>query len=106
MKTLQDYGLASQLTINMKAAEIMDDSAYYYVYILRSGPYPEKHYSGLTKNLSARLKKHNDGVCSHTAKYRPWRIETAIAFSDKEKAITFEKYIKSGSGREFCRRHF
>ncbi|MEY2537994.1 MAG: hypothetical protein QOG67_1734 [Verrucomicrobiota bacterium] len=37
---------------------------------------------------------------------RPWRIETAIAFSSVTKARAFEKYLKSGSGREFARRCF
>jgi hypothetical protein len=42
----------------------------------------------------------------HTAKFRPWKVETAVAFSSETKARAFEKYLKSGSGREFSRRHF
>jgi hypothetical protein len=30
----------------------------------------------------------------------------SIAFRSKEKAVVFEQYLKSGSGREFARRHF
>ena len=78
---------------------------YHYVYILRSIQYQEHHYTGTTSDLNARLLKHNEGGCPHTAKYKPWRIETAIAFTDKEKAVAFEAYLKSGSGREFARRH-
>ena len=77
-----------------------------YVYILVSETHPERHYVGTTSNLSARLRKHNEGGCPHTAKYKPWRIETAIAFLDAAKAVAFEAYLKSGSGREFARRHF
>ena len=33
-------------------------------------------------------------------------METYIAFSDKEKAMAFERYLKTGSGREFSRRLF
>jgi hypothetical protein len=33
-------------------------------------------------------------------------METAIAFTTKEKAMAFEKYLKTGSGPEFARRHF
>jgi len=29
-----------------------------------------------------------------------------IAFTDKEKALRFEKYLKSGSGRAFIKKHF
>ena len=79
---------------------------YHYVYILRSIEQPDHHYTGTTADLNARLKKHNEGGCPHTAKYKPWQIETAIAFSDKDKAVAFEAYLKTGSGREFARRHF
>jgi len=81
-------------------------SEWYYVYILVSDSNPDHHYTGCTTNLDARLKKHNEGSVSHTAKYRPWQIETAISFRSKEKARAFEAYLKSGSGREFARRHF
>lgn len=79
---------------------------FYYVYILVSVNDPSRHYIGFTHDLHARLKKHNEGGCPHTSKFKPWRIETATAFTSKEKAIAFETYLKSGSGREFARRHF
>ena len=84
----------------------MPATNYHYVYILTSLKDPNRHYIGITTNLTARLKKHNEGGSPHTAKYRPWRIETVIRFIDKEKATAFEAYLKSGSGREFSRRHF
>jgi putative endonuclease len=77
----------------------------YYVYILKS-ELGEHHYVGRTTDIQARLQTHNQGGCPHTAKFRPWNIETAIAFNSQEKAIAFELYLKSGSGREFSRRHF
>ena len=46
------------------------------------------------------------GEVPHTSKFKPWRIQTAIAFDGKEKACAFEKYLKTGSGREFTKRHF
>jgi hypothetical protein len=40
---------------------------------------------------------------SHTpARYKPWRIKTYVAFSDEKRAVAFEKYLKSGSGRAFA----
>jgi hypothetical protein len=30
----------------------------------------------------------------------------AIKFEDDQKALAFEKYLKSGSGRAFANRHF
>jgi len=81
----------------------MDEA--YYVYILKS-EMGDHHYVGRTTNLQARLQTHNQGGCPHTAKFRPWNIETAVTFKSQEKAIAFELYLKSGSGREFSKRHF
>jgi putative endonuclease len=78
----------------------------YYVYILRSIGHPNQTYIGYSSDLKARLKKHNEGGVPHTAKHKPWRIETAISFRSKDRARTFEQYLKSGSGRQFARRHF
>jgi predicted GIY-YIG superfamily endonuclease len=77
---------------------------FHYVYILKSLKDSGRYYTGLTDDLEARLNKHNEGACSHTAKHRPWRIETAIAFRSPEKAATFEKYLKSHSGRAFAKK--
>ena len=53
---------------------------------------------GHTADLWERLKKHNKGDVPHTAKFRPWKVETYIAFESEEKSIAFEHYLKSGSG--------
>ena len=79
---------------------------FHYVYILHSLTNDDRHYVGLSEDLEERLKKHNAGQCQHTSKFGPWQIETAIAFRSKEKAVTFEKYLKSHSGRAFARKHF
>lgn len=76
-----------------------------YVYILVSEGNETVHYTGRARDLEERLAEHNRGSCTHTSKNRPWRIETAIAFKNPGKALAFEKYLKSGSGREFARRH-
>jgi putative endonuclease len=76
-----------------------------YVYILHSIPSPEKFYVGVTKDLRSRLQKHNAGDVSHTSKFLPWEIKTYIAFTDEKQAVTFEKYLKSASGRAFSRKH-
>jgi len=79
---------------------------FHYVYILVSESDPNRHYVGSTSDLSARLAAHNAGKVSHTSKHKPWRVETAVAFRNKTKVTAFERYLKSGSGREFARRHF
>lgn len=77
-----------------------------FVYILRSAIAPDRHYVGLTCDVTARLAVHNSGGSHHTAKNRPWRLLAAVEFSDEGRAARFETYLKSGSGRAFCRRHF
>lgn len=76
----------------------------YYVYILQSINRPEKVYRGYSKNLSVRLQEHNFGSCRYTAKYRPWKIIFYAVFTEKIKALKFEKYLKSSSGIAFARK--
>lgn len=77
---------------------------FYYVYILQSEKDHNHFYTGFTKNLDIRLTYHNSGRCPHTSKFKPWRIKTAIAFTDREKALDFEKYLKTSSGRAFVKK--
>lgn len=76
-----------------------------FVYILKSVNHPEQYYVGLTSNPEARLRAHNDGLSPHTANHRPWRTLVRIEFDDEAAAVKFERYLKTGSGREFARRH-
>ena len=73
-----------------------------YVYLLESVACPGEVYIGRTNDLRGRLADHNAGKSPHTAKYKPWRLVTYIGFSDEAKAIAFERYLKSGSGRAFA----
>ncbi len=76
----------------------------YYVYLIESESVPGRRYVGLTSDLRRRLDDHNAGKSPHTAKYKPWRLVTYIAFSDRRKAEEFERYLKSGSGHAFANR--
>ena len=78
----------------------------FYVYVLQSIGDPERFYIGITEDLRTRIKKHNAGEVLHTAKFRPWTLKNYFAFADRKKAYAFEKYLKSGSGRAFSKRHF
>ncbi len=77
---------------------------YYYVYILQSENDSEKFYTGFTDDLESRLRAHNQGKCVNTSKFVPWRVKTAIAFTNNEKALAFEKYLNSASGRAFAKK--
>jgi putative endonuclease len=66
-----------------------------YVYILQSEKDNERFYVGLTDNLHDRLKRHNAGEMTHSFKWRPWKIKTAIAFTNRDRAVDFERYLKT-----------
>lgn len=73
-----------------------------YVYLLESNSEPARRYVGLLSDLKRRLGEHNAGKSIHTAKLRPWRLVTYVAFSNRAKAEDFERYLKSGSGHAFA----
>ena len=80
---------------------------FYYVYFLTDCATSSHHYVGYTSLKPAeRLAVHNSGSVPHTSKYRPWRINAAIAVDSEEKAIALERYFKSHSGRAFANKHF
>lgn len=76
----------------------------WYVYILRSIEFPEQEYVGATEDLKRRIPEHNAGKSSHTAKFRPWKLIWYCAFPDKHRALAFEAYLKSHSGRAFTKK--
>ncbi|MAF20220.1 MAG: GIY-YIG nuclease family protein [Candidatus Peribacteraceae bacterium] len=79
----------------------------YHVYLLRSIKHPRMTYVGFTtKDVRNRMDEHNLGLTKTTAPHIPWAIETVITFNDILKAKTFERYLKSGSGYSFAKRHF
>jgi len=77
-----------------------------YVYLLESINFPSQTYIGLTDNLRKRLAAHNGGQAKHTRKFKPWRLVTYLAFSEDDKAVAFERYLKSSSGRAFANKRF
>ena len=77
-----------------------------YVYILQSDIEPERFYVGTTADPERRLYEHNSGKSIHTNKHKPWQLKVCIGFSDHAKAHQFEKYLKTGSGRAFAKKHF
>jgi predicted GIY-YIG superfamily endonuclease len=69
------------------------------VYILTSVASPTTTYVGITSYLPSRLAAHNAGHSPHTARQRPWRPLVVIEFDDEQRALAFERYLKTGSGR-------
>lgn len=77
-----------------------------FVYLLQSLRSPNEVYIGVTSDVERRLDAHNSGCSPHTAKHRLWRVLITVEFPAEPRAVAFEKYLKSGSGRAFAKRHF
>jgi putative endonuclease len=78
----------------------------HFVYIVRSRSDPSRFYTGLTSHVAERIADHDSGRCPHTARAKPWEVVVVIEFASEQRAIAFEKYLKSGSGVAFSKRHF
>jgi len=76
----------------------------HYVYILNCAD--GKQYTGCTDDLKDRIERHKSGYVPATKERRPVELFSYVAFADKYKAFEFEKYLKSGSGRTFIKKHF
>ncbi len=76
----------------------------YYVYILQSLSHPDRFYTGRTNDVNRRLTEHNRHKNEFSSRYKPWHLKTYIAFRSKEQAISFERYLKTPSGRAFAKK--
>ena len=72
------------------------------VYILHSST-SQKHYTGFTSNLAQRLLSHNELGKDWTANYRPWQLIYSKEFATKKEAMEYEKWLKTGAGRDFVK---
>ncbi len=72
----------------------------YYVYIIKSEK-DGSHYTGLTTNLSRRLRGHNKSDTKTTKSRKPWRLIYTEEVGPRAVARSREKYLKSGAGREW-----
>jgi len=72
----------------------------HYVYILKLKN--AQYYIGYTSNIQERIERHRRGeACETTKRIAMESLEFYAAFSTKEKASDFEKYLKSSSGFAF-----
>ena len=74
----------------------------YYVYALRS--LNRKYiYVGMTADLARRVAEHNNGASRATKPYRPFSLIYTEEQADRQSARKREKYLKSGTGKEFLK---
>ena len=76
-----------------------------FVYVLKNTEQPPRYYTGLTSDVAERFATHNQNNGQWSARHRPWRIDFVIEFADAARAARFERYLKSGSGVAFAKRH-
>lgn len=75
----------------------------HYVYLLICSD--KKTYIGCTDDLKERIIRHNKGNIPATKMRLPVILIEYFAFKNKYTAFNFEKYLKSGSGRAFLKKH-
>jgi predicted GIY-YIG superfamily endonuclease len=73
----------------------------WYVYILRCAN--GELYKGCTNNIKELFERHCNGYVDSTKNLLPVELIGYTAFNDKYKAFLFEKYLKTGSGRAYCK---
>ncbi len=75
----------------------------YYIYILQSKK-DKSYYTGFTLNLKERIEYHNAGQQKYTKSKTPWQLKWYCVFKNKQRALKFEQYLKSGSGNAFAKK--
>jgi len=74
----------------------------YFTYVLKSDA-DGRLYKGMTENIERRIYEHNLGKNKSTRPYRPWRLVFSKSFKTRIEARNYEKWLKSGIGREFLK---
>ena len=76
----------------------------FYTYILKQKDI-NHFYIGYTNNLKRRIEEHKSSETIST-QGRLWNLYCYFVFPTKKLAEDFERYLKTGSGRAFSKRHF
>ena len=76
----------------------------HFVYIIQSQRNGRYYYGFTQREIEERVEAHNHGDTPFTRKYKPWILVWYAAFASEEKARSFEKYLKTGSGHAFSRK--
>ena len=78
-----------------------------FVYVIRSKG-SGKIYVGQTDDITERIKRHNGELpnkkTSYTSKNKgPWELVYSEDLGSRSAALLRERYLKSGSGRNFLK---
>ena len=84
----------------------MKEEEEFVVYVLYSKTY-NKTYTGFTSNIIERFHSHNKlSKKGFTRKYRPWIVIYIKFFTTKKEAMNYEKFLKTGKGRQFIKENY
>lgn len=75
----------------------------HYVYLLFNDK-TQRYYIGYSPNLKNRVKKHLEGKVKSTKSDLNYMLVWYCGFINKQDALRFERYLKSGSGVAFMRK--
>jgi putative endonuclease len=73
-----------------------------YTYVIRSIS-RNYMYVGITNNSDRRINEHNRGYNATTKPYAPFVLIFSREFNSRPEARAYERYLKSGLGREFLK---
>lgn len=73
----------------------------FHTYVLQNSQ--SRLYVGSTGNLVERLERHAAGDSRWTSIRGPWKLVYSEEHASRSEAMRREKYLKSGSGREWLR---
>jgi len=76
---------------------------FYYVYVLFNIK-DKGIYTGFTDNLSRRIKEHQRGLVESTKDRQPLKLLYFEGYLDKKSAMSREKYLKTGWGRNYLQK--
>jgi putative endonuclease len=81
----------------------------FYIYIIKNNE-RSKIYIGHSSDLKNRLKRHNGLLKNKTKSFTSknkgiWKLIHNEKYKTREEAIKREKWLKSGVGREYIKKH-
>ena len=74
----------------------------YWVYAIQS-EIDGRIYVGMCQDIPTRVRQHNQGKTKSTKGYIPWKLIYKEEVTSRQLARVREKYLKSGSGKEFLK---
>jgi putative endonuclease len=75
-----------------------------FVYVLKSADPTPYFYVGRTSDVPA--SPATTPAAALTPRATPWQLHVVVELPNEQSALDFERYLKSGSGRAFAKRHF